>query len=308
MGFDCNTWAFQELLAKKWNFNVQCSPFQADILDGIIKDLENDIQPKCKKIINEETYFDAKQTSDDNEILNNFDVNNINKFKIKEFLMTGRAGQANIVMENIVDKLGERHFESLLLRHYVTMHIYIVCRTFADSIGLSKAEFEKFCGGPVVLSQNTKDVETTVSYLTGLLKQCIDMRCDIFSKTSGNVIKQAKEHIIKNYMDSTLSLTSVAKASCISTAYFSTIFKKKEGVAFTDYLNKIRIQKAKELLVLTLKNIFEIAFEVGFNDSKYFSQQFKKYYGMSPKEYRENKIKKYYGMSLREYRQNKKSQ
>ena len=57
MGFDCNKWALRELLAKSWNYDGQCSPFQAQIISDLIK---SGNAPSSKKIINEEKGFDAK--------------------------------------------------------------------------------------------------------------------------------------------------------------------------------------------------------------------------------------------------------
>ncbi|MDR1536785.1 MAG: substrate-binding domain-containing protein [Clostridiales bacterium] len=65
MGFDCNKWALQELLSGNWNYDGQCSPFQADVIDGIIKDLEKGVAPSVKKIISEEKGFDAKTITED---------------------------------------------------------------------------------------------------------------------------------------------------------------------------------------------------------------------------------------------------
>ena len=56
MGFDCNKWALRELLAGKWNYDGQCSPFQAQIISDLIKSGK---APSSKKIINEEKGFDA---------------------------------------------------------------------------------------------------------------------------------------------------------------------------------------------------------------------------------------------------------
>ena len=57
MGFDCNKWALRELLAKKWNYDGQCSPFQAQIISDIIQGKRSITD---KVIINEEKGFDAK--------------------------------------------------------------------------------------------------------------------------------------------------------------------------------------------------------------------------------------------------------
>ena len=58
MGFDCNKWALRELLAGAWNYDGQCSPFQAAIISELIKSGET---PATKIIINEEQGFDAKE-------------------------------------------------------------------------------------------------------------------------------------------------------------------------------------------------------------------------------------------------------
>lgn len=55
MGFDCNRWALRELLAGKWNYDGQCSPFQAAVIDNMIKNGTTQ-----KKVISEEKGFDAK--------------------------------------------------------------------------------------------------------------------------------------------------------------------------------------------------------------------------------------------------------
>ncbi|MBR5067078.1 MAG: substrate-binding domain-containing protein [Lachnospiraceae bacterium] len=62
MGFDCNKWALRELKAGNWNYDGQCSPFQAQIISDIIQGKKT---VTTKKIINEEKGFDAKTLTDD---------------------------------------------------------------------------------------------------------------------------------------------------------------------------------------------------------------------------------------------------
>ena len=59
MGFDCNKWALRELLAGNWNYDGQCSPFQAAVIDEMIKKLEAGETLEAKKVISEEKGFDA---------------------------------------------------------------------------------------------------------------------------------------------------------------------------------------------------------------------------------------------------------
>jgi simple sugar transport system substrate-binding protein len=59
MGFDCNKWALKELLAKNWNYDGQCSPFQAAVIEGMIKTLQSGGKLESKKVISKEKGFDA---------------------------------------------------------------------------------------------------------------------------------------------------------------------------------------------------------------------------------------------------------
>lgn len=65
MGFDCNTWALQELLNKNWNYDGQCNPFQSSYLDDIIKKLEKGETLPEKTIIMDEKGFDATEITED---------------------------------------------------------------------------------------------------------------------------------------------------------------------------------------------------------------------------------------------------
>ncbi|MDD6039467.1 MAG: substrate-binding domain-containing protein [bacterium] len=59
MGFDCNKWALEELLAQNWNYDGQCNPFQASYIDGIIKTIESGSEPEQKVVVMDEKGFDA---------------------------------------------------------------------------------------------------------------------------------------------------------------------------------------------------------------------------------------------------------
>ena len=65
MGFDCNKWALEELLAQNWNYDGQCNPFQASYIDEVIKTLEKGEKPANKVIIMEEKGFDASSITQD---------------------------------------------------------------------------------------------------------------------------------------------------------------------------------------------------------------------------------------------------
>ncbi|GMQ62146.1 response regulator transcription factor [Vallitalea maricola] len=90
---------------------------------------------------------------------------------------------------------------------------------------------------------------------------------------------------IRNRYALNLRLQDVAMEIGLNDTYLSRIFKKQLGMNFSDYLNKVRLENAKELLNTKKLPIYEIAEKVGYNSESYFSRIFKQYYGITPKQY-----------------------
>ncbi len=99
-------------------------------------------------------------------------------------------------------------------------------------------------------------------------------------------LRKAIDYINEHYSES-VTLNEVAEHTFVTTFYISRMFKKELGTSFIDYLNDIRIEKAKELLKDVKYKSYEVASLVGIPDPHYFSRLFKKHSGISPSEYRE---------------------
>ena len=96
-----------------------------------------------------------------------------------------------------------------------------------------------------------------------------------------NVVSYLKENFSQD-----ITLSSVAKAHFVSQEHLSRTFKKETGFGFNEYLTIIRLRYAEERLKnRTGESISKIAYDAGFNDSNYFSDKFKKTYGVSPLRY-----------------------
>lgn len=99
-------------------------------------------------------------------------------------------------------------------------------------------------------------------------------------------IQEAINYIQKHYAREDMSTNLVAKQVNLSVSWLSTKFKEEVGVGISDYLNNIRIQKAKQLFDEQDYMIYEVAGKVGFASSQYFSKIFKQITGVTPNEYR----------------------
>ena len=98
-------------------------------------------------------------------------------------------------------------------------------------------------------------------------------------------IQQSLDYMNAHYMDS-MTLREIAGRSGYSPGHFGHRFKELTGYAPFEYLNRIRVIKASEALVLSREHVTVIAGECGFNNISYFNRVFCKMMGMSPTEYR----------------------
>ena len=100
------------------------------------------------------------------------------------------------------------------------------------------------------------------------------------------IVENITEYLSRNYVKD-ISLETLSKNMYLSPVYISKIFKEIMGDSPINYLIKIRLSKAKELLNNSNTPIKTIAKMVGYNDPYYFSKLFKKYYGISPNKFKE---------------------
>lgn len=104
-------------------------------------------------------------------------------------------------------------------------------------------------------------------------------------KQSNKLFESILDYIRQNY-NKDISRETVASEVYITPGYLSLLFKQQLKSSFLDFLHKVRIEQACLLLKDPGKRIADIAFQVGYNDEKYFFQVFKKYMGMTPKQFR----------------------
>jgi len=101
-----------------------------------------------------------------------------------------------------------------------------------------------------------------------------------------SALRKAERYIWENYTRK-LSLKEIAAASGLSAPYFSTVFKDEMGENLSNYLNRLRVEKAAAMLITTNEPIGEIAVNCGFEDQSWFSKIFKNNTGFTPGKYRE---------------------
>lgn len=101
----------------------------------------------------------------------------------------------------------------------------------------------------------------------------------------GNIyILKVKEYIENHYKD-TIRIKDLSEYIHVSPNYLGKLFYLNTGEHLRDYINSVKLEKSRELLLSKKYQVSEVAVMVGIEDQRYFSKLFKKYYGVSPKEF-----------------------
>lgn len=146
------------------------------------------------------------------------------------------------------------------------------------------------CNSKTPLKENVIFFENIESALKYGLRPCKRCRPDLIEYNPiFNIIEKAKYIYFNNYNDSKEIEKEIAKLP-ISTNHLIRIFKQEVGATPKEYLSRIRIEKATELLKTTELTVINIAFMCGFHSLSAFYQCFKKEKRLSPVKYKKGKV------------------
>lgn len=200
-----------------------------------------------------------------------------------------RAGKTEKVEEKI-----DQGFLLLEKAHLGRENVIRYIQQLADNMIRSIEELSQSTWEDNVFSDSLQNMY----FLKEIRKTIHDLEKRLFEKlqeTAQNTatlqIRKAKDYILANYQDPSLSLSGVTEHLAVSVSYFSSLFKAQTGKTFLEFLTNLRMEKACHILTFTDQRSYEVAEAVGFSDPHYFSIAFKRATGLSPRQYREKSRK-----------------
>ena len=243
-------------------------------------DSYNNARLDLKDKLNSKNSNNSKQAANYNEI------ESIISGKIMNEDLNGAMVQIKILLDSILNEIKDTEIstiKSIIYDHLININNNVFNFTDADN--------------NIITDDNIKDelkslqtISDIGNYLSVFNRRLVNIVSEYKNTNNIEIVNNAKKYINHNFMND-ISLEDVAKEVGISSFYFSRIFKKFEGVNYIQYLTKVKMEKAKKLLIEDKLQIKEIAQKVGYVDQNYFSRSFKKYTGESPTEFT-NKYKK----------------
>ena len=260
------------------------NPVTAASLTAVLRKVKEEIREEKEKSRLLERYFVSYEKY--NAFLDKTDYTGVDRKLIQDFLKLGSAGEEGMFIDEYLAAVGENNYRSFLLRQYMTIDIFFCVQEFLKGLSVCADEIPPELGDIKYIPKIVVSEEQTVSYLKELFAFAISERDRVSGNRYGSLIDTAKQYLAEHFESNDVSLNTVAAQVGVSSSYFSSIFKQETGQSFVEYLTKLRIDKACELLRCTTLRTAEIGERVGYNDPHYFSATFKKVTGVSPKDYK----------------------
>ncbi len=111
----------------------------------------------------------------------------------------------------------------------------------------------------------------------------IDYQKSKSTSKSHSIAVAAREYIEENYSDNSLSIADISEKLLVNQTYLRRMFKEEMEMTLQEYMTQYRMQMAKQFILETEDKLADIAEKVGYSDVSYFSNCFKKFYGVSPR-------------------------
>lgn len=166
------------------------------------------------------------------------------------------------------------------------MELIFITISFLNEIG---KDVEEVFGKEIDFYEKIVKFETQEEinrWIRNIITWVVNFLQENKSMKVSRTIACAREFIRSNYSNDNLTLKLVSDYVQLSESHFSSTFTKEMGQTFIDYLTKVRIEKAKELIATTNLKIYEICEKVGYTNTEHFSRIFKRIVGSSPKDYK----------------------
>ncbi|MCB8978423.1 MAG: response regulator [Ardenticatenaceae bacterium] len=206
---------------------------------------------------------------------------------IEQYLKSGLLNEFEPFFADHLYPLGEAALQSPLIKHYLFVDLILAAAELVAALGgeakqviPAMADMEGFLANINTLSQMREAARTIFS-------AALTFRNDQVQYEKAKLIFQAKEFIDAHFTNPNLVLNDVAATVNLSPSHFSVVFGRETGESFKDYLTRIRIERAKELLRTTNIKCSEVALQSGYSDPHYFSYVFRKNTGLPPQQFRQ---------------------
>ncbi|MEH7238627.1 response regulator transcription factor [Bacillus sp. JJ1562] len=201
--------------------------------------------------------------------------------KIKELILKDEKAQLVAFLSEQLNLKREKNYSPQVIKDWV-MKLITDVKLYVNALKYFEAQSNEKIAAAIQDVETFEHLESVLEDIFNSLRKQIQ---SINLTTRNEDILKAQKYV-QIHLSEKISLTDVAEHLHLNPSYFSRMYKKETGEGFVEYVTKMKMVKAMELLDHSTKSVVDIAFELGFESKSYFLKTFKKYYGLSPMSYR----------------------
>jgi two-component system, response regulator YesN len=227
--------------------------------------------------------FGAMQGNKDNQVIYHYSLET--EQKLINYIKTGNINNIRNVLADIYnDNFAEKRLSYNKVKLLIMDLINTVVKTTED-IGLTvEQSIYRIAVENVSIENAFKKIE---EYYINIGEYCLGHK----KSNNHQLFDKIVDYLEKNYMNDQLCLNLIANHLNLSANYLSQFFKEQAGMYFKDYINMLRIKKAKEIIESSENvKMYEVAANVGYKDNATLIRVFKRYLGVTPGEYKEEEF------------------
>ncbi len=200
--------------------------------------------------------------------------------KLQECLGSGQWQDAKTIIALIeTENTQNRH---LRRKQFIKLNQRVI-ECIHDHVDNEELENKMLWLNEVMLGNEIDQKEYFIR-LNRLARDICNEHAEKKQEQKGQLVEEIKEYINNHYYEPDMGLSKVGSQFHVSETYLSTVFKEQSGGNFADYIEKLRIDKAYELLQANNMTVNDISLKVGYNSVQSFRRAFKRVMGVSPKE------------------------
>ncbi|MCD1259886.1 response regulator [Paenibacillus athensensis] len=189
-------------------------------------------------------------------------------------LLLGEGGEAEAVVDALMDSFAERKYPPSDVKQFVwklALDLQLKLRF--------RRQFDHEKGQQHITQ--TSNISELRDWLLGFMHEAVKQAELIARKSKKTEVIDAQKYVQLN-LSRKITLEEVAELLHLNASYFSRLYKKETGENFIEYVTRMKMEKARELLGEPGKTVEKVAEQLGYDNKSYFVKLFKQHYGMAP--------------------------
>lgn len=196
--------------------------------------------------------------------------------QLNRLILDGNSNASTFV-DPFITFITSRRFQPVIVKQFIFKLVLDIQMRLTFKHEYSNEKIQQ-------LLEHISNIDELKIWMLSFIEEAVEIMEGISKQSKKSEIVEAQKYILL-HLDQKISLEEVADLLYLNSSYFSRLFKKETGENFTEYVTRVKMEKAKKLMLESNKNVSMIAEMLGYDNKGYFVKLFKNHFGVSPARY-----------------------